>query len=474
MIYLVAAIAGIAGFLFGFDEGVIAGSLHLLRGEFSISPLNEGLMTAAVPLGALFGALVSGRAVEAFGRRAMLLFAAVLFVAGALLSALITAVWMLSVARLVLGVAVGMAALVAPLYIAESAPPARRGMLVSIYQLAVTLGILGAYVVGFAFSDSWRTMFLCGALPGIALFVGMFVLPDTPRWLATKGRSEEAGAAIARMRAVAPRSPVVTAELAEIARTAETDQNRGTWSELFSPLIRPALVVGIGLFLLQQLSGINAVIYYAPVVFDEAGFSSASTQLLATIGIGIVNVAMTVVGMALIDRIGRRKLLVIGFAGTALSLGMIAIGAATEAAALDVLAMIGLALYIAAFAVSIGPLPWVMMAEVFPLNVRGIGMSAASLANWAFNFIVVFSFPPLVAAIGLGGVFTLYALVCAAGIVFTLRLVPETNGASLEEIERHLRSGRPFRDLGTGSLVQDTGLRQTALPLAGAEKAAGR
>lgn len=474
MIYLVAAIAGIAGFLFGFDEGVIAGSLHLLRGQFTISPLNEGLMTAAVPLGALFGALIAGRAVETFGRRALLLFAAVLFVAGALLSSLITAIWMLSIARLMLGIAVGIAALVAPLYIAESAPPARRGMLVSIYQLAVTLGILGAYVVGYAFSDSWRLMFLCGALPGIALFVGMFVLPDTPRWLATKGRSEEAGAAIARMRALAPQSPLVTAELAEIARTAKADQDNGTWSDLFGPLIRPALVVGIGLFLLQQLSGINAVIYYAPVVFREAGFSSASTQLLATIGIGIVNVAMTVVGMALIDRIGRRKLLLIGFAGTALSLGIIAIGAATDAAALDALALIGLALYIAAFAVSIGPLPWVMMAEVFPLNVRGIGMSAASLANWAFNFIVVFSFPPLVSSFGLGGVFTVYAAVCAAGILFTLRLVPETNGVSLEEIEHHLRSGRPFRDLGTRPAEPAPGLRPPVLPTVSAGKAAGR
>lgn len=474
MIYFVAVIAGIAGFLFGFDEGVIAGSLHLLRGEFSITPLNEGLMTAAVPLGALFGALVAGRAVETFGRRALLLFAAVLFAVGAILSALIVAVWMLSIARLLLGIAVGIAALVAPLYIAESAPPARRGMLVSIYQLAITLGILGAYVVGYAFSDSWRTMFLFGALPGVALFVGMFVLPDTPRWLAMRGRSEEAGAAIARIRAVAPGSPLVTAELAEIARIARDDRNKGSWSDLFGPMVRPALVVGIGLFLLQQLSGINAVIYYAPVVFKEAGFGSASTQLLATVGIGIVNVAMTVVGMMLIDRIGRRSLLLIGFAGTALSLGLIAIAAATDAAALDVLAMIGLVLYIAAFAASIGPLPWVMMSEIFPLNVRGIGMSVASLANWAFNFIVVFSFPVLVSSIGLGGVFAIYAVVCAAGILFTLRFVPETNGVALEEIERHLRSGRPFRDLGRYPHQPELGGLQPTYAASGAEKAAGR
>jgi len=451
MIYFVAAVAGIAGFLFGFDEGIIAGALHLLRGEFTITASGEGLMTAAVPLGALFGAFYAGSAVERFGRRGLLLFAAILFAVGALASALVTAVWMLSAARLLLGLAVGIAALVAPLYIAETAPPARRGMLVSIYQLAITLGILGAYVASYAFSDSWRTMFLIGVLPGIALFVGMALLPDTPRWLAAQGRHDEALGAISRIRGVPRQSPQAAAELAEIEQIARADQQQGSSSALFGPTIRPALIVGIGLFFLQQLSGINAVIYYAPVVFKEAGFGSSSTQILATVGIGIVNVLMTVVGMFLIDRIGRRNLLMIGFAGTALSLGMIAIAAATDAASLDVLAMVGLVLYIAAFAASIGPLPWVMMSEIFPLSVRGIGMSVASLTNWGFNFIVVFSFPLLVSSLGLGGVFAIYAVVCAAGIVFTLRLVPETSGVPLEDIEAHLRSGRPFRELRSGT-----------------------
>lgn len=448
MIYVVAAIAGIAGFLFGFDEGVIAGALHLLRGEFGISPLDEGFMTAAVPLGALGGALIAGRAAEARGRRALLLAAALLFAGGALFSAVATAVWMLTAARLVLGVAVGIAAMVAPLYISESAPAERRGMLVSIYQLAITLGILGAYVADFVFADSWRLMFVVGVLPGVALWVGMVFMSDTPRWLALKGRTEEARLAVARIRGLPATHPAVAAELAAMERTAASDARPGTWSDLVSPVVRPALVVSMGLFLLQQLSGINAVIYYAPTVFKEAGFGSSSSQILATVGIGVVNVLMTVVGMMLIDRIGRRRLLFIGFAGTALSLGMIAIGAAGEFESLDVLATVGLVLYIAAFAASIGPLPWVMMSEIFPLNVRGLGMSVASLANWGFNFLVVFSFPVLVSTLGLGGVFAIYALVCAAGVVFTVVFVPETNGVPLEEIELHLKSGRPFRALG--------------------------
>lgn len=449
MIYFVAAVAGIAGILFGFDEGVIAGALHLLRAHFDISPLDEGLMTAAVPFGALFGALAAGPSSERYGRRAILLFAAVLFIVGAMLSGLATAVWMLSLARLCLGVAVGMAAMVAPLYISESAPTAIRGMLVSIYQLAITLGILGAYVVNFAMGEAWRSMFMLGAVPGLALLLGMLVLRDTPRWLSLKGRRDEARTVLAKLRGVAQGDPAIAAELQAIDQAAHSEASHtAKWSDLLAPRVRPALIVGMGLFLLQQLSGINAVIYYAPTIFKEAGFDSHATQILATIGIGVVNVGMTLVGMALIDRIGRRKLLYIGFVGTALSLGMIALGAATGSQSLDVLAGIGLVVYIAAFAASIGPLPWVMMAEIFPLHVRGLGMSITSLANWAFNFLVVFSFPVLVSSIGLGGVFTIYALVCVAGLLFTSRLVPETSGVSLEEIERHLMSGRPFRQLG--------------------------
>lgn len=449
MIYFVAAVAGIAGILFGFDEGIIAGALHFLRNEFAITPLDEGLMTAAVPFGALFGAVFAGPASERYGRRALLLGAAALFILGALLSGSATAIWMLSAARLTLGVAVGVAAMVAPLYISESAPPVIRGMLVSIYQLAITMGILGAYLANFALGDSWRIMFMLGALPGLALFLGMLVLRDTPRWLALKGRVPEAQNALAKLRSVPLDDPSVTSELAAIAESAANDRHKAKWSDLLTPVVRPALIVSIGLFLLQQLSGINAVIYYAPTILQEAGFDSHATQILATIGIGVVNVVMTVVGMMLIDRIGRRRLLFIGFVGTALSLSMIAIAAATESTSLDMLAIVGLLLYIGAFAVSIGPLPWVMMSEVFPLHARGLGMSVASLFNWGFNFLVVFSFPVLVSAIGLGGVFTIYALVCAIGVFFTFRWVPETNGVSLEEIERHLRSGLPLRWLGS-------------------------
>ncbi len=227
----------------------------------------------------------------------------------------------------------------------------------------------------------------------------------------------------------------MTKELTEIARTADQAGRAGGLSALLTPMVRPALIVGMGLFLLQQLSGINAVIYYAPQVFQLSGFGSVETQVLATVGVGVVNVAMTVVGMGLIDRIGRRRLLMIGFAGTAISLGMIALASSIDSPALHYVALVGLALYIASFAVSLGPLPFVVMSEIFPLHVRGLGMSIASLSNWGFNFLIVLTFPVLVAAIGLAGVFTIYALICVIGFIFAVRMVPETKGLSLEAIE---------------------------------------
>jgi sugar porter (SP) family MFS transporter len=447
MIYIVAAVAGIAGLLFGFDEGVIAGALTTLRQQFQISAFAEGLMTAAVPFGALFGALAAGPMAERHGRRTTLLLAAVLFTVGALLAGMITAIWMLTACRLVLGFAVGVAAMVAPLYISESAPAAMRGMLVSIYQLAITLGILGAYVVNFALDDAWRPMFMLGAVPAVALFIGMFFLRDTPRWLISRGRNNEAATALAKLRNSPANAPELLHELNTMQGADQSTPARASWSDLIATDVRPAFVVAIGLFLLQQFSGINAVIYYAPTVFQEAGFDSGSTQVLATMGVGLVNVLLTLAGMALIDRIGRRKLLYVGFAGTAVGLGMIAIGAMTGAQSLDILAVLGLLIYIGSFAASIGPLPWVMMSEVFPSKVRSLAMSATTISNWAFNFLVVFSFPALVASMGLGGVFALYTLACLAGLYFTWKFVPETSGITLEQIEAHLASGLPFSQL---------------------------
>jgi MFS transporter, SP family, galactose:H+ symporter len=444
MIYFVTSVAAIAGLLFGYDEGVIAIALPLLTKEYPMTPVVSGFMTAAVPLGAVIGASVAGRITDRFGRRRVLMAAAAVFAVAALLAATITSISALVVARLFLGLAIGTAAVAAPLYIAEAAPLERRGALVSTYQLAITFGILASYVAGYTLAggNSWRLMFGLGAVPAIVLIVGLIFMPETPRWLALKGRLVEAKASILRLRGT---GATVDRELEEIDRSVREDAGRkGGYAVMFEPAIRPALVVGMGLFLLQQLSGINAVIYYAPEIFIQAGFNQGETEKLATVGVGMVNFLTTIVAMYLIDQVGRRRLLVVGFLGTGVAMLAIALAVVYPTLIPSWVVIAALLLYIAAFAISLGPLPFVLMSEIFPLRARAAGMSMASLSNWGFNFMVVFTFPVMLAGPGLAFTFTLFAIICLSGVVFTLRRVPETTGHSLEEIEVHLASGKPL------------------------------
>lgn len=447
MIYFVAAIAAIAGLLFGYDEGVIAVASPSLERDFPMSPFEQGLMTAAVPLGALFGAIVAGRLTERFGRRGVLMMAAALFIAGALASAAVGSIQLLMFTRLMLGLAIGVAAVVAPLYIAETAPLKIRGAMVSTYQLAITVGIVLSYVTGLVLGieGTWRVMFGIGAIPGVVFLIGLAFLPESPRWLVLRHRETEATASLRRLRGPTAN---IEAEIEDIRRVAAMEQRTTSGvSQLLAPWVRPALIVGAGLYFLQQLSGINAIIYYAPTIFAHAGLSSESTQVMATVGIGIVNLLVTIVAMTLIDRVGRRPLLVAGFVGTACSLALIAVASLLPGLFPTWIVVAALVGYIASFAISLGPLPHVIMSEVFPLSVRGVGMGMASVSNWGFNFIVVFMFPILLGAVGLAGTFGLFAVVCLGGIVFTLTRVPETNGSSLERIESHLRAGHALSEL---------------------------
>lgn len=444
MIYFLTAVAAIAGFLFGYDEGVIAVALPLIAKDFPMSALVSGFMTAAVPLGALFAATVAGRIADRFGRRRVLMTAAVVFAVAALIAAAMTAIWVLVVARFVLGFAIGLAAVIAPLYIAESAPLAIRGALVATYQLAITFGILISYLAGLAFGggDSWRTMFGLGALPAGLFLVGLMFLPESPRWLVLRGLPDAARVSIRRLRGA---GADIDRELSEIQNSLATGGGKaGGLAMLLAPAVRPALIVAMGLYFLQQLSGINAVIYYAPEIFSQAGFDSGSTQRLATVSVGSVNFLATILGMYLIDRLGRRPLLIVGFVGTAATMLLIAVAVADRTLVPSWIVVAALLVYIAAFAISLGPLPHVMMSEVFPLRVRGAGMSMASISNWGFNFLVVFTFPVMLAGPGLAVTFTIFAVICLGGAAFTLLRVPETTNHSLEAIEAHLMSGRPL------------------------------
>lgn len=450
MIYFLAFVAAIAGFLFGYDEGVIAVARASLEKDIPMSPLVGGFMTAAVPLGALVAASVAGPITDRFGRRSVLMAAAALFTVGALGAAGVDTVSLLVIARFVLGIAIGMAAVAAPLYIAECAPLENRGAMVSTYQLAITVGILASYLTGVIIDDEtakgmWRIMFGLGIVPGVLFLAGLALLPESPRWLVRKDRPSHARASLARLRGT---GADVDGEVAEMVRSVKAELNQPVgYGALLEPAIRPALIVGVGLFFLQQLSGINAVIYYAPDIFAHAGFDSGKTQIFATIGVGVVNVATTVLAMFLIDRLGRRPLLVIGFLGAAITMLVIALGVIFPNAVPSWLIIAMLLLYIASFALAIGPLPHLLMSEIFPLRVRGPGMSMASLSNWGFNFVVVFAFPLMLAGPGLAFTFTVFAVICLGGIAFTLTRVPETTGHSLEAIERHLMSGKPLGSL---------------------------
>ncbi|MGP5072439.1 sugar porter family MFS transporter [Arthrobacter rhombi] len=440
LVYAVSAIAAVGGFLFGYDTGVISGALLFINDDFSLTPFTEGVVVSSILVGAIIGAVGCGPLSDRFGRKNTIITAAAVFTIGALLAAFAPTAEFLVVARLVLGVAVGAASVLVPLFIAEAAPPAIRGRLVSANQLLITIGILAAYLTNalFAYDGGWRWMFGLGVIPAIVLGVGMLFLPETPRWLFEKGRTDEARSVLGRLRD----PQTAQSEYQEIHRSIHEDvQPKSTLRDLTTPWVRPALIAGIGVSVFGQASGINSVIYYAPTIFNSTGLG-ASTAILGTVGIGAVNVIMTIVGMSLVDRIGRRVLLMTGFA--VMSITLLVLGFVLHGESLDLsagwIAMVCLAIYIAAFGASVGIVVFVLPSEVYPQRIRGSAMSATLMCNWGMNFVVSLTFLSLFDALGKSWTFWLYALICALGWLFAVKLVPETKGRSLEEIESWSRA----------------------------------
>jgi len=310
--------------------------------------------------------------------------------------------------------------------------------LVGLNQLAITIGILGSYFVDFAFSKDgqWPMMVGAGVLPALVLGLGMFFMPESPRWLMLNHREGEASAVLQRIRGTGE----INEEL-EAIRTGSHDE-KATWTELFAPTLRPALIVGLGLGLFQQFTGINTVIYYAPSIFLLAGFESNSVSILATAGVGLVNVLMTIVGLFLIDRVGRRPLLIGGITGMALSLVILALNFASNLAGslMQVVGVGSLMLYVACFAVSLGPIFWLIISEIYPLKIRGLAMSFATSIQWLGNLIVSFTFPILIKHLGPPQTFSIYAFISLLAIAFSILFVPETKGLSLEAIEMKERA----------------------------------
>ncbi|HEX4747338.1 MAG TPA: sugar porter family MFS transporter [Gaiellaceae bacterium] len=447
----VGGVTFLAGLLFGYDQGVISGALPLLQVDLDLSTLESEIVTSWVTLGALFGALVAGGTADRIGRRGTAVGAGVLFAIGALVETVAPDAAVLTVGRVITGLGVGVASVVAPLYAAEMAPKRLRGRFVSTYQLAITVGIFLAYLADDALtsSDRWRLMFALAVIPGVALAIGFLVMPESARWLLKMGRRDEARSSLVKVDGPG----VADDHLATLERDLEAQELEGQagWGEVFSPGLRRALWVGIGLAVFQQVTGINAIIYYANEIFAEAGFTTAEEQAKATLyAVGATNVLATFVAVAWVDRFGRRPLLFTGLVGMGVSLAAVGLSFAAlennpdgEASTVGgIVTVLALVVFIASFAFSMGPVVWTLISEIYPNRVRGRAISVATAVNWFSAFIVAQFFLSIVDAIGEAPTFLVFSALCVVTYVFVWRYVPETKGRSLEEIqERWVRSG---------------------------------
>jgi sugar porter (SP) family MFS transporter len=439
-VYLASAISALGGMLFGYDIGVISGAILFIKTDFPLSPSLEEIVVSSVLLGSLVGAMLGGILADRLGRRRLLIITAVVFGLGAIGAALAPDTAWLIAARVVAGTAIGIASFVAPLYISEIAPVEIRGKLVSINQVALTSGIVISYLIDYAFagSQAWRWMFALAVIPAAAFGVGLMFIPNSPRWLVGCGHVDQARAVLQRIRG----PEQVESELSAIRHSVA--QQKEHWSELLGPLLRPAMIVGVGLAIAQQITGINTVIYYAPTIFKFAGLSSASVAILASVGVGVVNVVLTVVAMQLIDRVGRRPLLLVSLAGMALGLFVLGLAFSLPqlSGSLGWIAVASLMVYVGSFAVGLGPVFWLILSEIYPLRIRGRAMSVGTVANWSANLIVALSFLTLTQVLGKPATFWLYGIVSVGSWLFAFFLVPETKGRSLEEIEAHWRPAK--------------------------------
>jgi MFS transporter, sugar porter (SP) family len=433
----ISIIAALGGFLFGYDTGVISGALLYIGPALHLGQLGKQWVVGSLLVGAVVGAVISGYAADRFSRKWTKFGSGCVYVAAALASAFAQSVTWLCIARFVLGLAVGTASFVAPMYIAENTPARIRGGTVSFNQLMITSGILVAYLINYAFtgvSENWRWMLGLGALPGLALAIGMLFVPHTPRWLMQRGREEEARAVLRRSR-----SEDETDEEIDQIQDVVAEHRSTSLKRLFGAKLRPMMLVGLGLAIFQQIVGVNTVIYFSATILKSTGISSAQS-IGEAVAVGITNVVFTIVAILLLDRVGRRVLLIPGTICATLALILLGFYFNVSTLQHDAswVGLAALTLFIAGFAVGLGPVFWLMISEIFPLGIRSRAMSVCTVANWAANFLVSYYFLSLVADIGQPGTFWLYAGFGVIATTFFTARVPETRNRSLEEIEREL------------------------------------
>lgn len=471
LVVVIAAIAATGGLLFGFDTGVISGAIPFFQKAFEIDNSWVEIITTAGLVGAVIGAMFSGRIADIVGRKKVILVSAVIFMIGAVWSGAAPSPAMLVVARLFLGIAIGVSSFAVPLYIAEISPTKTRGTLVSMFQLLITIGIMVSYLSDSAFAvpdgdpaftSVWRPMFYVGVIPAVIMFTGMLFLPETPRWLISKGHEDKCREVLQKVE----EPGLVEEVISKMKEDIESDKkNKVNWTMIFSKWLRVPLIIAVGIMFVQQFTGINTIIYYSPKIFLMSGFADAQAAVWASVSVGVVNVAFTILSLFLIDKLGRRKLFFIGLSG--LVVALIAMGTcfALQATLGDSIKWLTISLiwvYIAFFAISLGPLGWLIISEVFPLSVRGIGSSIGALSNWLFNGIVAFTFFKIVKGLTMegssimlkgedlgnpAGAFFLYALVGVLGLIWGYFFIPETKNVTLEKIEEEWRKGTKPKDI---------------------------
>jgi len=446
-VFLVTLVAALGGLLFGYDTGVINGAIGPLKAYFSLNEVREGWAMGCALLGCALGAAGAGAISDRFGRKRVLILSAVLFFVSAIGTAVPTTLTTFILFRLLAGLGIGAASISSPLYIAEITPARIRGRMVSINQFAIVSGISVVFFVNYFIAlqgdelwnqnTGWRWMFASGALPACVLLALLFLVPESPRWLTKQGREDKALGILTRVNGPG----LARVELAQIKDTL--CHETGSLKQLFQPGMKIVLVIGIALAVLQQITGINVFLYFGTEIFKKMG-SGTNAALLQNIIVGVVNLSFTVVAIWTVDRLGRKPLMMIGSSGMGLCL--LAMGLAAYARTTGLWMLLFILGYMACFALSVGPVTWVILSEIFPTRIRGRAMAIATICLWVANYVVSQTFPMmnddrswLVATFHRALPFWLYGAFCAVLLVFVWAFVPETKGKTLEEIERHWR-----------------------------------
>ncbi|MCM3569863.1 sugar porter family MFS transporter [Neobacillus mesonae] len=430
--WIIYFFGSLGGLLFGYDTGVISGALLFIKRDLHLTPFLEGMIVSGVMLGAMIGAGWCGTLSDKLGRKKAIVISGILFSIGAVGTAIAPNVFILILFRIVLGLAVGGASALVPIYLSEMTPANIRGRVASLNTFMNSVGILLAYIVDYAFASSgnWHWMLGLALIPSLLLLFGMLSMPESPRWLFYRGKEKKAREVLSYTRD----ENAVESEIQNIKQI--NNKEKGTLRDLVAPWLRPTLIVGIGLAIFQQFIGTSTVFYYTPTILVNAGLGS-SGAIAGTIGIGVMNLLCTVFGILLIDRIGRRLLLLMGNVGMSLALGVL--GISTKFFEVPAwVSLICLAFFIIAFSTSWGMVVWIVLAEIFPLKVRGAAMGVSSVILWGANLIVSLLFPLLSKAIGNSYLYIIYSIIGIGAFVFVYFLVPETKGRSLEEIEKDL------------------------------------